>query len=122
MTAGSPFAAFTTISIQCGDLDSLVMKAAGLVFLLSCWAFAQTHQHGPPPAQSSVDLTQLPRPQRIHGLGQSHIEITTKSPEAQMWFDQGLAALHCFWDYEALRAFEQAVRLDPNCAMCYWGL
>ena len=39
------------------------------------------------------------------------MEITTASPQAQLWFDQGLAALHCFWDYEALRAFEQAVRL-----------
>jgi hypothetical protein len=29
---------------------------------------------------------------------------------------------HCFWDYEAERAFEQAVRLDPDCAMCHWGL
>jgi Flp pilus assembly protein TadD len=100
----------------------LVMKAAGITFLLSCCAFAQTHQHAPPPDQSWVDLTQLPQPQKIEGLGQSHIAITTKSSEAQQWFDQGLAAFHCFWDYEALRAFEQAVRLDSNCAMCHWGL
>ena len=39
-----------------------------------------------------------------------------------MWFDQGLNLLHDFWDYESARAFEQAVRVDPNCAMCYWGL
>ena len=29
---------------------------------------------------------------------------------------------HRFWDYEALRAFEEAVRLDSDCAMCHWGL
>src|SRR3954466_5177702 len=80
------------------------MKAAGLTFLSACCVFAQTHQHAPPPGQPWVDLAKLPEPQRIVGLGHSHIGITTKSPEAQQWFDQGLAAFHCFWDYEALRA------------------
>jgi tetratricopeptide (TPR) repeat protein len=98
------------------------MKAAGVSFLLSCCVLAQTHQHAPPPDSPQVDLAQLPPPQRIEGLGHSHMAITTKSPEAQQWFDQGLAALHCFWDYEALRAFERAVRLDSDCAMCHWGL
>ncbi len=46
----------------------------------------------------------------------------TATPEAQMWFDQGLNLLHDFWDYESARAFEQSVRVDPKCAMCYWGL
>jgi tetratricopeptide (TPR) repeat protein len=64
----------------------------------------------------------LPAPQRIKGIGSAHITITTKSAETQQWFDQGIALLHCFWDYEALRAFAQATRLDPNCAMCHWGL
>lgn len=44
------------------------------------------------------------------------------TPEAQMWFNQGLNLLHDFWDYESARAFEQSVRVDPHCAMCYWGL
>jgi len=39
-----------------------------------------------------------------------------------MWFDQGLNLLHDFWEYESLRAFEQGARLDPQCAMCYWGI
>ena len=39
-----------------------------------------------------------------------------------MWFDQGLNLLHDFWDYESERAFEQSIRSDPKCAMCYWGL
>ncbi len=93
------------------------------VALLACTCvLAQTHHHGPPPDESSVDLAKLPPPQHIKGIGSAHIAITTKSAEAQQWFDQGLALLHCFWDYEALRAFEQAVRLDANCAMCHWGL
>jgi tetratricopeptide (TPR) repeat protein len=63
----------------------------------------------------------LPAPIKMTGLGNSHIAIKA-TPEAQMWFDQGLNLLHDFWDYESARAFEQAVRVDPNCAMCYWGL
>jgi tetratricopeptide (TPR) repeat protein len=92
------------------------------VFLLGgIIAAAQTHQHGPPEAKG-VDLAKLPAPERIEGIGQAHIPIATKSPQAQQWFDQGLALLHCFWEYEAERAFEEAVRLDPDCAMCHWGL
>jgi tetratricopeptide (TPR) repeat protein len=68
----------------------------------------------PPPEQ-------LPAPLRMTGIGNSHIAIKS-SPEAQMWFDQGLSLLHDFWEYESAKAFEQAIRVDPNCAMCYWGL
>jgi tetratricopeptide (TPR) repeat protein len=64
----------------------------------------------------------LPPPIVIAGLGNSALTITTASPEAQRWFTQGLNELHDFWDYESSRAFEQSVRVDPNCAMCYWGL
>ena len=63
----------------------------------------------------------LPPPQKLSGIGNAHISITA-APEAQVWFDQGLNLLHDFWDYESVRAFEQGVRVDPNCAMCYWGL
>ena len=93
-----------------------------LAFLLvATFSFAQ-HQHTADPETARLDLAKLPAPQPINGLGHAHIAITTNSAEAQRWFDQGLAALHCFWDYEALRAFQQAVRLDPDCAMCHWGL
>ena len=64
---------------------------------------------------------QLPVPIKMTGIGNSHIAIKA-TPEAQAWFDQGLSLLHDFWDYESTKAFEQAVRVDPNCAMCYWGL
>jgi tetratricopeptide (TPR) repeat protein len=63
----------------------------------------------------------LPVPIRMTGIGNSHLTITA-TPEAQAWFNQGLTLLHDFWDYESERAFEQGVRVDPKCAMCYWGL
>jgi hypothetical protein len=64
---------------------------------------------------------QLPAPRRMTGIGNSHIAIKA-NPEVQAWFDQGLSLLHDFWEYESAKAFEQGIRLDPNCAMCYWGL
>src|SRR5215471_19470159 len=71
--------------------------------------------------QDEIPPEKLPPPVRISGIGNAHIEITA-TPEAQMWFDQGLNLLHDFWDYESARAFQQGVRVDPKCAMCYWGL
>jgi tetratricopeptide (TPR) repeat protein len=64
----------------------------------------------------------LPTPVMIADVGNSHLTITTSSPETQRWFDQGVSLLHCFWDFEALRAFREAARLDPACAMCQLGI
>src|SRR5690242_15408556 len=71
--------------------------------------------------RDEVAPEKLPPPQKLTGIGNAHIKITA-TPEAQMWFDQGLNLLHDFWDYESARAFQQSVRVDPQCAMCYWGL
>ncbi len=71
--------------------------------------------------REAVAPESLPPPQKLTGIGNAHIRITA-SPEAQMWFDQGLNLLHDFWDYESARAFEQSARVDPQCAMCYWGI
>jgi peroxiredoxin/tetratricopeptide (TPR) repeat protein len=62
------------------------------------------------------------KPWKMSGLGQAHFPITTKNPEVQMWFDQGNALLHSFWDYEAERAFRWVLKLEPDNAMAYWGL
>lgn len=71
--------------------------------------------------RDEVPPEKLPPPEKLTGIGNAHIKITANA-EAQMWFDQGLNLLHDFWDYESVRAFEQGVRVDPNCAMCYWGI
>jgi tetratricopeptide (TPR) repeat protein len=57
----------------------------------------------------------------MQGIGEASLKITTASPQAQAYFDQGLKLLHCFWDFEAYRAFKEAARLDPSAAMAYWG-
>ena len=71
--------------------------------------------------REAVAPEKLPPPQKLTGIGNAHLRITA-APEAQMWFDQGLNLLHDFWDYESVRAFEQGIRVDPQCAMCYWGI
>jgi hypothetical protein len=57
----------------------------------------------------------------LEGLGEHHHKITTKSERAQQFFDQGLKLAYGFNHREALRAFKEAARLDPDCAMAYWG-
>jgi tetratricopeptide (TPR) repeat protein len=54
-------------------------------------------------------------------LGSHHREITTQVALTQQYFDQGLRLTYAFNHAEAIRAFDEAARLDPNCAMCYWG-
>jgi tetratricopeptide (TPR) repeat protein len=56
------------------------------------------------------------------GLGSYSRKITTKSAEAQRYFDQGLGFLHGFNHRAAIRAFQQAAELDPECAMAHWGV
>jgi tetratricopeptide (TPR) repeat protein len=64
----------------------------------------------------------LPPPEHLTGIGNGHFPISSKNPETQQWFDQGINLTYDFWDYEAARAFEQAVRTDPDCAICHWAL
>lgn len=54
-------------------------------------------------------------------LGAHHFSISTKVPRAQQFFDQGVRLTYGFNHGEAIRAFNEAARLDPDCAMCYWG-
>jgi tetratricopeptide (TPR) repeat protein len=56
------------------------------------------------------------------GLGSYSHKITTGSPEAQRYFNQGLAFVHGFNHGAAIRAFRQAAELDPECAMAHWGV
>ena len=69
---------------------------------------------------ASLDTAYLPI--TLHeGLGDLHFAITAKNPLAQKFFDQGLRLIYGFNHVEALRSFEEAARLEPSCAMAYWG-
>src|SRR6478752_1593755 len=62
------------------------------------------------------------KPPLYDGLGSLGRKITTASPEAQRYFDQGLCFLYAFNHDEAIRSFEQAAQFDPTCAMAWWGI
>ncbi|MEA3016491.1 MAG: hypothetical protein QOI38_1213 [Sphingomonadales bacterium] len=61
------------------------------------------------------------RPVLMAGLGTSEIVPDTGNAEARRWFDQGVRLIWAFDEVEAVRAFREAQRLDPACAMCFWG-
>src|SRR5512133_2148045 len=69
------------------------------------------------PAPAFVDSD----PPLWDGLGSVSYKITTASAEAQAYFDQGLRLAYAFNHTEAQRAFRKAQKLDPACAMCFWG-
>jgi tetratricopeptide (TPR) repeat protein len=58
----------------------------------------------------------------FEGMGPHTRQVTTSSPRAQQYFDQGLTWAYAFNHDEAIRSFEEAARLDPQCAMAYWGV
>ena len=61
------------------------------------------------------------RPTLFAGLGNLHYPVSTGNAEAQRYFDQGLILTYGFNHGEAIRSFQEAQRLDPQCAMCWWG-
>ena len=97
-----PSAAFTALcggGVNASMRDRLAMAAA----------FVQAQ------AQTSAGI-------RLYdGLGKVHFPITTSSPEAQRYFDQGMAFAYGFNHAAAIASFREAQRLDPSCAMCWWG-
>jgi tetratricopeptide (TPR) repeat protein len=70
--------------------------------------------HGAPAPTQAVPL--------FNDLGTYHRAISTKKPAAQKYFDQGLRLAYGFNHDEAERAFREAARLDPKCAICWWGV
>ena len=55
-------------------------------------------------------------------LGNFHRAVTTRDPEAQRWFDQGMIFAFAFDHASAIGSFQEAARRDPTCAMAWWGI
>jgi tetratricopeptide (TPR) repeat protein len=83
-------------------------------------ALAQHETHAPPPRASVADWAK--GAQLFDGLGAFHRKITTASPEAQSYFDQGMRFVWAFNHDEATRSFAKAAEIDPKCASCFWGV
>ena len=79
------------------------------------------------PTVTAQQETQTVRPQAastvplFDNLGSYHLSISTRVPAAQRYFDQGMRLVYGFNHGEAIRAFDEAARLDPDCAICHWG-
>jgi tetratricopeptide (TPR) repeat protein len=73
------------------------------------------------PADDKSELVARAGAPLFDGMGDHHHPITTADADAQTYFDQGLTIDFAFNHAESVRSFRAAQRLDPECAMCYWG-
>jgi len=73
-------------------------------------------------AQDHPAHTQSTPATLMSGLGDLHHPVSTKNPQAQEFFDQGLRLIYAFNHDEAARSFQRAADLDPNLAIAYWGV
>ena len=83
---------------------------------------APVHKHYDTP-DGSAQAVQPGKPlaPRLQNLGVHTFKVTTSSSRAQLFINQGVNLAYGFNHAEAARAFAEAARLDPKCAMAYWG-
>lgn len=67
-------------------------------------------------------VAELPPPDFYGKLVTDQMAISSKSELAQKHVLQGMALIHASWDFEAYRHFCEAVKLDGDCVMAYWGI
>ena len=102
------------------------MKRSSLVIVFACGALVAAESKSskekdmcsPPPGSIAPALPA----HLMSGQGDIHFAITTSNPDAQKFFDQGVAQMHSFWATEAERSFLQAAALDPEAPMPWWGV
>ncbi|WP_157475132.1 tetratricopeptide repeat protein [Lysobacter sp. Root494] len=103
--------AFRVLTLSC---------ATALLALASCRNPGPTTASEPAPAVSPPQMAMVGA-HLLEGLGNYHFAISSKHPEVQRWFDQGLMLTYGFNHDAAERSFLKATELDPDCAMCWWG-
>jgi len=94
------------------------------VLILSLFACTETESPAvskPEVSESREDLVARAGAPLFAGMGSHEHAITTVSPEAQLYFNQGLVIDFAFNHAESARSFRAAQTLDPDCAMCFWG-
>lgn len=98
-----------------------IMPSVTAIGIGSALAQAPSHQH-----YADTKEAQQPSPSgqlapRLQNLGTHTFPVTTRSAQAQLFINQGLNLSYGFNHAEAGRSFREAARLDPECAMAYWG-
>jgi tetratricopeptide (TPR) repeat protein len=102
-------------------MECTVSRAARRIALLSAVLATPivAQEQAAPPSQPTTSRTGTPL---YDDLGSLHKEISTISQVAQQYFDQGLRLTYAFNHDEAIKSFQQGLKHDSTCAMCYWGI
>ena len=98
-------------------LSMVVVLAASALLLPSCAKGPDTAFESPESGEANQPIAPL-----LDGMGAHHRPITTDDEMVQRYFDQGLVLAYGFNHAEAARSMREAIRRDPECAACYWGL
>lgn len=99
-----------------GALAALLMPALGAQDLPK----AETPAASAHPICGGDDVAAR-RPTLLDGYGKGGWTISTRVPEAQAFFDNGMQLGAAFAHKASIAAMQEAARLDPGCAMCAWG-
>jgi tetratricopeptide (TPR) repeat protein len=99
------------------------VKRIALFTLLTCagTSAAQTHKHYDETPQAAQPAPGGQLAPRLQSLGPHTFKVTTSSARAQQFISQGVNLAYGFNHAESGRSFREAARLDPSCAMAYWG-
>jgi tetratricopeptide (TPR) repeat protein len=115
---GSPVAGWFDPVLQpgafCGSSDG---KQPPLLHDLIRVAKTETAPFQPVPPKPALGE----KPVLYGNLGKLSFPVSSKVPKVQAWFDQGVVLAFGFNHAEAQRAFREAQKLDPDCAICHWG-
>ena len=119
MWPGAPGAGNDTFDPLLDGGALCVQEAAGPPAVLRALvlAAAETAPFQPVPAKPAMGEA----PVLYENLGTLRFKAGTSNPRAQAWFDQGVRLSFAFNHAEAQRAFREAQKLDPKCALCFWG-
>jgi tetratricopeptide (TPR) repeat protein len=109
-----------------GTYSRSVALAIALTFVLSLVSVpssAQTpvHKHYDVPEEATKPAPSGALAPRLQNVGKHTFTVTCQAGNAQQFMNQGLNLTYGFNHAEASRAFAEAARLDPHCAMAYWG-
>ena len=94
--------------------------AVFMVGNLTTESFATTKENPIDDVQSTALPGQIAP--RLQNLGNHKFPVTTTSARAQLFINQAIMLVYGFNHAEATRSFREAARLDPDCAMAYWGM
>jgi tetratricopeptide (TPR) repeat protein len=116
-TFADSFSAATDVSLPVASRDVPICHTPSIMLRLAQTEVPRAEMSAASTTPAFADT----EPPLWSGLGSITYKITTTNERAQTFFNQGLRLAYAFNHGEAQRAFRQAQKLDPECAMCFWG-